>query len=147
MHQNITQGASLPLIRTVYSFFLFLSLGALTTIIAVFECIIGGIVDELRMRRAWATLGTGIVVALGALPTVFVPGVMEKEDFVFSQLWLPLGALAACVFVSRGIGWGFDAFRAEASEGEGAKLPHWAKTLYAWIIPAMIVVVLIGGMM
>ena len=129
------------------AFFLFLCLAALTTIIAVFECIIGGIVDELRMRRAWATLGTGIVVALGALPTVFVSGVMEKEDFVFSQLWLPLGALAACVFVSRGIGWGFDAFRAEASEGEGAKLPRWAKTLYAWIIPAMIVVVLIGGMM
>lgn len=130
-----------------FAFFLFLGLAAFTTVVAVFECIIGGLADELRMRRVWAALGTGSAVAIGSLPTVFFPGVMEKEDFIFSQFWLPLGALTACIFVSRGIGWGFEGFRVEASAGEGAKLPHWAKAIYVWIIPAMIIAVMIGGLL
>jgi NSS family neurotransmitter:Na+ symporter len=128
------------------AFFLFLSLAALTTVIAVFECIIGGIVDEMRFKRLPVTLAVGILVMLGSLPTVFVPGVLEIEDFVFSQFWLPLGALASCIFVSRDFGWGFGGFREEACAGEGFGMSARLKTLYAWIIPAMIIMVLIGGM-
>ncbi len=130
-----------------FAFFLFLSLAAFTTVVAVFECIIGGLADELRLRRVLSSVCTVVAVALGSLPTVFFPGVMEKEDFIFSQFWLPLGALAACIFVSRGFGWGFDAFRAEASAGDGMKFPRWTKTLYAWIIPAMIIAVMVGGLL
>ena len=127
-------------------FFLFLSLAAFTTIIAVFECIIGGVVDEMRFRRPWVAFGVGAIVAAGAMPTVLIPGVLEKEDFIFSQFWLPLGALAMSLFVSRGFGWGFAGFRKEASAGEGLDLPIWTKLLYKWIVPAMIIAVIIGGL-
>ena len=129
------------------AFFLFLSLAALTTIIAVFECIIGGIADETRLKRLPVTLAVGILVVLGSLPTVFIPGVLEIEDFIFSQFWLPLGALALCIFVSRNFGWGFDGFRQEASAGEGFGISKRLKNLYAWIIPAMIIIVLVGGIL
>ena len=127
-------------------FFLFLSMAAFTTIIAVFECIIGGIADETRFGRKWISLGAGAAVAAGALPTVLVPGVLEMEDFVFSQFWLPLGALAISLFVSRRFGWGFAGFRKEASSGEGLDLPEWTKVLYRWIIPAMIVAIITAGL-
>ena len=122
-------------------------LAALTTIIAVFECIIGGIADETRLKRLPVTLAVGILVVLGSLPTVFIPGVLEIEDFIFSQFWLPLGALALCIFVSRNFGWGFDGFRQEASAGEGFGISKRLKNLYAWIIPAMIIIVLVGGIL
>ena len=126
-------------------FFLFLSLAAFTTVIAVFECIIGGIADETRFGRKWIALGAGAVVAAGALPTVLVPGVLEIEDFIFSQFWLPLGALVICLFVSRRFGWGFESFRKEALTGEGVDLPRWTRLLYRWIIPAMIGVIIVAS--
>lgn len=126
-------------------FFLFLSLAALTTIIAVFECIIGGLIDETGWRRTVSSFVVGAVVAIGSLPAVLMEGALEIEDFVFSQFWLPLGALTLCVFVSRGAGWGFDAFRAEASEGLGPGLSRWTLPLYKWVIPLMIAVVVVGG--
>ena len=90
-------------------FFLFLSLAALTTIIAVFECLIGGLMDEMRWRRGKTALLVGGAVAVLSLPVALgcdirLPGgvvsSLNAEDFVFSQLWLPLGALATCVFCS-----------------------------------------------
>ena len=127
-------------------FFLFLSLAAFTTIIAVFECIIGGIVDETGWRRARVALATGAAVAAGSLPAVFIPGALELEDFVFSQFWLPLGALSVCIFVSSRFGWGFSGFREEASAGDGPDLPLWSRMLYRWVIPAMIIAVIAGGL-
>jgi NSS family neurotransmitter:Na+ symporter len=128
-------------------FFLFLSLAALTTIIAVFECIIGGIVDETRWRRPLVSVGVGAAVAAGSLATVLVPGVLETEDYVFSQFWLPIGAFLISLFVARRFGWGFSSFREEASAGLGPGLPRWAIVLYRWVIPAMIVAVIAGGLL
>lgn len=122
-------------------FFLFLSLAALTTIIAVFECIIGGIADSGRMSRRKIALLTGAFVAIGSLPVVLCDGALGIEDFVFSQIWLPLGALAISVFVSRRFGWGFEAFRAEASTGAGPALPAWMRFVMRYLIPAMILIV------
>lgn len=126
-------------------FFLFLTLASLTTIIAVFECIIGGLSDEAGWRRAPVALLTGIVVAVGSLPVIFFPGTLEIEDFIFSQIYLPLGAFAICFFVSCRSGWGFDGFRKEASCGRGVDLPECVKTLFRWVIPALIVFIVAGG--
>ncbi|MBR3923933.1 MAG: sodium-dependent transporter, partial [Kiritimatiellae bacterium] len=106
-----------------FVFFLFLSLGALTTIIAVFECLIGGLMDELAKPRLRLTVAVGCAVALLAMPTVLFEPVLEWEDFIFGQFWLPLGALMICIFVTRRCGWGYEAFSAEASHGEGMRFP------------------------
>ena len=129
-----------------FFFFLFLSLAALTTVVAVFECLVGGLVDELGIGRRTAALSVGCAVAALSLPCVFVDGALEIEDFVFSKFWLPLGGLALSIFVSWRIGWGWEAFRAEASAGRGAALPDWFRPVFRYVVPAIIVVIVAGGL-
>lgn len=129
-----------------FVFFLFLTLAALTTVIAVFECLIGGLMDLLKLRRGAAAALAGGAVALLSLPCVLVDGVLEREDFVFSKFWLPAGGFALALFVSYRFGWGWEAFRGEASAGRGAALPHWMEPIFKYAVPAMILIVVIGGL-
>ena len=128
-------------------FFLFLSFAALTTVIAVFECMIGGLADACGKSRRRLALAVAAAVAVASLPCVLVDGALGWEDFAVSQLWLPCGALAIGLFVvSSRFGWGWDAFRAEASAGAGAPLPGWLKVHYAFVIPSLILAILVTGL-
>ena len=129
-----------------FVFFLFLSLAALTTIVAVFECIIGGLVDELGRTRLRTALAVGLSVAALSLPTVLFEPVLGWEDFIFGQFWLPLGALAICVFVTRRCGWGYGEFSAEASAGAGMRFPAAFGPLMRWLVPALILGTLAAGL-
>ena len=129
-----------------FVFFLFLSLGALTTIIAVFECLIGGLMDELAKPRLRLTVAVGCAVALLAMPTVLFEPVLEWEDFIFGQFWLPLGALMICIFVTRKCGWGYEAFSAEASHGEGMRFPSVFAPIMKWIVPLLIILTMVAGL-
>lgn len=125
-------------------FFLFLSLAALTTVIAVFECLIGGLSNG-RRRRLVATFGVGAAVAVLSLPCVFFERVLGWEDYVFSKYYLPLGSFALMLFVSWRFGWGWERFRAEASAGDGLQLPGWMRPLFRYVVPAMILLILALG--
>ena len=129
-----------------FLFFLFLSLGALTTIIAVFECLIGGLADEFRNSRIRITILTGLAVSVFALPTVLFDSVLGWEDFIFGQFWLPSGALMICIFVTRKFGWGAEGFMAEASTGEGMNFPFVAVKAMKWLLPILIVGTMIIGL-
>jgi NSS family neurotransmitter:Na+ symporter len=129
-----------------FVFFLFLSLAALTTVIAVFECLIGGLIDMTSRSRTAVSLMVGSAVAVLSLPCVFVDGALDMEDFVFSKFWLPAGGLALAFFSSYRFGWGWDAFRAEASAGRGLELPEWMRPLFRYIVPALILLVMAGGL-
>ena len=128
-----------------FAFFLFLSLAALTTIIAVFECIIGGLTDEFGKSRLRTTLAVGVAVAVLSMPTVLFEPVLGWEDFVFGQFWLPLGALMICIFTTRRCGWGYDAFADEASAGAGIRFPKAFGPLMKWLVPALILGTLAVG--
>ncbi|MBQ9431676.1 MAG: sodium-dependent transporter [Kiritimatiellae bacterium] len=136
-------------------FFLFLSLAALTTMIAVFECMIGGLMDELGWSRIQASLVVGAAVMVFSLPCVlgynvwkdvhpFGGGktILDCEDYLFSQFWLPLGALASCVFSVWPVGWGWRAFRDEASAGLGMRLPDWLCPYMRYLLPVILLTVL-----
>ena len=129
-----------------FCFFLFLAIAALTTIIAVFECIIGGLMDEARGRRTAVAPLVGVAVAVCSLPCVLWDKVLDWEDFAVSQLWLPLGALVICLFVSWDFGWGWRKFRDEASAGRGLALPAALRPYMAFVLPLLILAVLVWGL-
>ena len=129
-----------------FVFFLFLSLGALTTVIAVFECLIGGIADEFGGSRLRIAAGVSAAVAVFAIPTVLFEPVLGWEDFIFGQLWLPLGALAICIFSSCRCGWGYEAFSHEASAGAGMPFPRFYRPVMKWLLPLLILVVMAAGL-
>ena len=87
-------------------------------------------------------------VALGCsirLPSGAV-SVLDAEDFVFSQLWLPLGALATCVFCTWPFGFGWNGFRDEAGSGDGFNTPAIWKPYMRWLLPAILLGIIAGGL-
>ena len=128
-----------------FAFFLFLSLAALTTVVAVFECIVGGLVDELRRLRAAIAVFVGFGVFLLSLPTVLFAPVLGWEDFVFGQFWLPIGSLFICVFVTRKCGWGSAEFADEASAGSGIDFPRAFVALMKVVVPFLILATMTVG--
>ena len=129
-----------------FFFFLFLTLAALTTIVAVFECIIGGLVDELRRKRTWIAVAVAFAVAALSLPTVLFDPVLGWEDFVFGQFWLPIGALFVCIFAVSKQGWGYDKFEREASAGAGMRFPAVFGFLMKYFVPILILATMAVGL-
>lgn len=128
-------------------FFVFLSLAALTTVIAVFECLIGGLIDETRIIRPMAAIIVGAGVFAASLPCVIGPGkVMEIEDFAVSKLYLPLGSLALGLFAAHRWGWKWSNFAAAANEGRGLKIGRATALTMKYILPPAIALVLLAGL-
>ena len=139
-------------------FFVFLSMAALTTVIAVFENLIDFLMTQGRMKRPAAALTTGIAVAVLSLPCVFGfsiwsgfqplgkgSSILDLEDFIVSQNLLPLGAAAMALLCSLRYGWGWEKFIAEANTGEGLKLHSGLKWYFKYVLPVLIAVVMAVG--
>jgi len=127
-------------------FFLFLAFAALTTIIAVIESLIAGLMDSFNWSRVKAALLVGPAIALCALPCVLWDGVLDWEDFAVSQVWLPLGSLVMGLFaVNAKWGWGWENFRREVSTGSGWGLPGWFRWHYTIVIPILVLVIFVMG--
>jgi len=139
-------------------FFLFLSLAALTTTVAVFENIIAFIMDEWHFGRKMASLITGISVAVLSLPCVFGFNIwkdhnplgkgtnyLDLEDFLVSQNLLPLGALILAFFCCTASGWKWENFLSEANAGKGLKMPSCLGWYLRYLLPLLIAVVLVMG--
>ncbi len=130
-----------------FLFFLFLAFAALTTVIAVFECLIAGLMDSLKLKRLPATVLVGVGVAILSLPCVLWEPVLGWEDFAVSKLWLPLGALTQAFFVVNGTyGWGWRNFQKAVSLGAGWNMPNWMRYHLMILVPILILTVLITGL-
>ena len=139
-------------------FFLFMSLAALTTIVAVFENLIAYLQDERGIGRKAATLIVGVGVVILSLPCVFgynllnciqpLGGgstILDFEDFIVSQNLLPLGALAMTLFCFEKAGWGKDKFIAEVEEGQEWRFPKAVILYWRYAIPLIILVIFVMG--
>lgn len=138
-------------------FFVFMSFAALSTVIAVFECIIAFLMDQWGLQRSGASVIVGVAIAALALPCalgfnvwsgVTLPGIgdiQSIEDFIVSNNLLPIGSLIFLLFCTSKSGWGWENFLAEADAGEGAKFPRWSYKYVRYGIPALVIVVLIMG--
>ncbi len=139
-------------------FFLFLSLAAMTTVVAVFENIIAFVIDEWNWSRRWAALLVGEWIFIFSLPCAlgfsmfkqFNPlgegtTILDLEDFIVSQNMLPLGSLFVLLFCVTAYGWGWKKFLAEANYGEGVKFPRWTYLYLRWILPLIIIAIFIAG--
>ena len=54
---------------------------------------------------------------------VFGGAVLDFEDFLVSNLFLPLGSLVYLLFCVSRYGWGWDNYKKEVNTGEGLKSP------------------------
>ncbi len=138
-------------------FFLFMIFASFSTVLAVFENIIAICVDTFGWSRRKATVINGILLAIASIPCVLGfnvwsnvsiggRGVLDIEDFLVSNLLLPIGSLVYLLFCVTKWGWGFDKYLAEANRGSGMKLSPKLKPYFQWVLPILILVILIEGL-
>ena len=135
-----------------------MSFASLSTVIAVFENIISYSMDRKGWSRGKAVIVNMVAMILLSLPAVFGfnilsgiqplgagTNIMDLEDFIVSNNFLPLGSLGYLLFCTRKNGWGWDNFIAEVNAGTGMKFPKCLKNYVAYGIPAIIIVIYLKG--
>ena len=140
-------------------FFLFMTFASFSTIIAVFENIIACCMDKWNWSRKKSSLINGIVLLVTSMPCVlgfnvwssFQPRgagstVLDLEDFIVSNLMLPLGSLIFVLFCTTKWGWGFDKYLEECNTGKGIKFPKALRAYVSYFIPCLIIIILIMGL-
>ena len=139
-------------------FFIFMTFASFSTVIAVFEMIVAAGIDNFGWSRRKSALIHLIILlvlsvpcALGynALSNVHIIGardILDSEDFIVSNLLLPIGALIYLLFTTTKWGWGFDNYIAEANKGKGLKMPMFLKPFFRFVVPVLILIILIQGL-
>lgn len=140
-------------------FFLFMTFAAFSTVLAVFENILSMIRDLTGWSRVKGALICGVAIFALSIPCAlgfnvwngFVPFAdgstfQDLEDFIVSNLALPIGSLIFVIFCTWKKGWGWDNFVAEANTGKGFKVRKWMKPYMKYVLPLIIVAVLIIGL-
>ena len=77
---------------------------------------------------------------------LFGMNILGIEDFIVSNLLLPVGALIFLLFCTFRFGWGFDNFLAEANTGKGIKLKHGLVFYFKFILPILLAFILVNGL-
>lgn len=141
-------------------FFLFMTFASFSTVLAVFENILASLMELFHLTRRRAALVGCILILLASVPCVlgynlwgnFHPlggnsTVLDGEDFLVSNLLLPLGSLIYLLFCVTKWGWGFDRYLAEANTGTGKRFPRWLKPYFSFVLPILILIILLQGLL
>ena len=139
-------------------FFVFMSFAALSTIFTVFENIIACTGELFGWSRKKACLFNGIALIVLSMPCILgfnvlsfihpfggTSGIMDLEDFIVSNLLLPIGSLIFVLFCTWKKAWGWEKFTAEANQGKGAKVKNWMRIYMTYILPVIVFVVFTIG--
>lgn len=81
------------------TFFLLLSVAALTSTISLLEVPVSYVIDEHGVRRKKAAIGVGLGILIISLFISFDTSLISTIDLIFSQVGLPLGGILICLFL------------------------------------------------
>ena len=140
-------------------FFLFMTFASFSTVIAVFENIMSFAMDMFGWSRNKTAIINCIIILIASLPCVLgynvwselhlIGGrdVLDSEDFLVSNLLLPLGSLIYLLFCVTKWGWGFDNYIEEVNTGSGLKMSGKLKPYFQFVLPVLILIILIQGLL
>lgn len=140
-------------------FFLFMTFASFSTVIAVFENIMSFAMDMFGWSRNKTAIINCIIILIVSLPCVLgynvwsdlhlIGGrdVLDSEDFLVSNLLLPLGSLIYLLFCVTKWGWGFDNYIEEVNTGSGLKMSGKLKPYFRFVLPVLILIILIQGLL
>lgn len=140
-------------------FFIFMSFAAFSTVLAVFENIISSTMDLYGWSRKKSCLINTVLVFVLSLPAAlgfnllaFIEplkagnSILDFEDFLVSNILLPLGSLVFVLYCTSRLGWGWNSFVSEANQGTGLKFPRWLKSYCAYGLPLIILFLFVIGL-
>ena len=139
-------------------FFLFMTFASFSTVTAVFENLVAAWIDNLGMSRKKAVVINLVLMLVLSMPCVLGynvwshihpigdKNILDAEDFIVSNLLLPIGGLIYLVFCTSRFGWGFKNYIAEANKGKGIKLNEKLKPYFNYVMPVLIIIIFIRGL-
>ena len=132
-------------------FFLFMFFAAFSTILAVFENIISCGMELTGCSRQKSCAVNLVLIIVLSLPcvlgynvwnwkgfSIFGGSVLDLEDFLVSNLFLPLGSLVYLLFCTSHYGWGWKNYTTEANTGKGLKIKNWMRGYITYILPLIV---------
>lgn len=139
-------------------FFLFMFFAALSTLIAVFENVIGITLDIFRISRIKAVICNFILIFAMSLPVILGFNVLsfihpmghgsvilDLYDFILSQNIIELGSVVYVLYASWHYGWGFDNYLKEANSGQGLKVSSKLQFYFKYVLPIIVLVLFVQG--
>ena len=139
-------------------FFLFLSFAALSTIFSVFENIVCMIMETFSISRKKSCILNLFSIFILSVPCalgfnewnwswlkVFGGTILNLEDFLLSNIFLPIGALCYLIFCTRDCGWGWNNYFKEVNEGEGLAVKPWMRGYLTYVLPFIIIFIILYG--
>ena len=142
-----------------FLFFLFMSFAALSTVFAVYECIVSNTMDVTGWDRRRSCLFNVFVMCLLCLPCALgfnvLSGIdplgvgstiLDLSDLILSQIMLPIGAIVMVLFCVSRRGWGWDNFMSEVNSGDGLMFPARLRTYMTYAVPVIVLILLIIGL-
>ena len=72
--------------------------------------------------------------------------ILGSEDFLVSNILLPVGALVFLLFCVTKLGWGADKYLEEVNTGKGIRMSKKLIAYYRYVLPLLILVILITGL-
>lgn len=142
-------------------FFVFLGSAAFTTVLATFENLVACVKELTGWSRPVVCAVDFVVLLLLSLPCAlgfnlwanFQPfgagsGVLDLEDFILSNLLLPIGALVFILFCATR----WKAYLAEANAGRGFHFPadglmgRLFRAYCTWLLPLLVLALLLIGL-
>ena len=137
-------------------FFLFMVFAALSTVIAVFENIMSFWLEWTKLRRWQIAIINVVLLFVLTMPFIFsnVGGFFAEkiflgrnfgdfEDFLVSNMALPIGSLVYILFCTQRFGWGWKNYEAEVNAGAGAKVPSWMRPYMTCVLPIIIAIIVV----
>ena len=139
-------------------FFVFMIFAAMSTVFAVFENIVACTRDFFGWSKKQACLIDGVIMFVLSIPCIlgfnvwsgFMPfgagsNILDLEDFIVSNVLLPLGSLSIVLFCSWKFGWSWEKFKEEANAGKGVKVHDWMRLYLRYILPLIIAILFVIG--
>ena len=139
-------------------FFLFMAFAALSTVLAVFENIICCDMELMhwdRKKSSWVNLFLIIALSLPCVLgynlwawdgfAIFGGAVLDLEDFLVSNLFLPLGSLVYLLFCTSRYGWGWENYKKEVNTGDGLKVHDWMRGYLTYVLPVIVLFIFAFG--
>ena len=140
-------------------FFLFMAFAAMSTVLAVFENIICCGMELTGCSRKKSSLVNLVLIILLSMPcvlgynlwawdgfAVFGGAVLDVEDFLVSNLFLPLGSLVYLLFCVTRYGWGWQNYKKEVNTGKGLKMQDWMRGYLTYVLPLIVVFIFAFGL-
>lgn len=140
-------------------FFVFMSFAAFSTVLAVFETILACTMDLTGWSRKKASFINCFAVLILSLPCAlgfnllsFIEPMgkgtsfLDLEDFLVSNLILPIGSFIFVIFCISRKGWGWNNFVAEANKGKGINVKPWMRVYMTYILPVLVMAFILLGL-